>query len=221
MREQQIEDRATESHNLRMAAELLLGQSRQELAECKDAPAVERPALQARLEKQMARPQRPHRRKRLAIALTAAILVVSLMGCAGIVAHIVTLLSREQTTHVDYGGIDETGLAEFTYLPNEIPTGYMQQEPVITPFIRDIHFVNGRGDTIRFTESDDSLTYSMDNEAERQETIMLSSGASAHLVTGNSGSAIFWQQDDKFLCIQGNLDKETILWIANSVRKTE
>ena len=31
MRKRRIEDRAAESHNLRMAAELLLGQSRQEL----------------------------------------------------------------------------------------------------------------------------------------------------------------------------------------------
>jgi hypothetical protein len=103
------------------------------------------------------------------------------------------------------------------YQPTYMPEGYFLENEEGIGSIKVLKYTNGENE-ILFTQANNGTDFQLDTEDATTENIKIS-GNEGFLTIKEDRSMIFWHNEEKSFTITGNIKKEEIIKIAESIEK--
>ena len=156
-----------------------------------------------------------HRRyqKILVTTVIGALLIFS--GFA--ILRIYNVNKAEHSQHTAFTMPEQPEVIQPAYELMNIPDGFTYDSSNLEGADESYYFLNEYGDALLFSISI-ANGYAFDNEGQREDITLLN-GNAAYYAQKNGQAVLFWREDEHFLSLSGPFDQETLLWIADGVRK--
>jgi len=169
---------------------------------------------------------------RVAIALLIMLVVlgVTVVSVEAVRVRVLNFFMDIQQEYTSFQLKDSSGVAEGgdtiadwrqAYVPTYIPEGFEVSDVFEGKLSKDIEFKNAQGSLINYMELSESTKTAVDTEnADLFETITIN-GHEGALVVKNSLVTVIWAMNDRIFIIQGKIDRDMAVKMAEGVKYIE
>lgn len=201
---------------LPVAIETMADENSDELNE--DAAGIPpMPDMQESLHAAVVRNKEGRRRRRYQRILVAAVIGALLIFSGFAILRIYNVNKVEHSQHTAFTLPEEAEATQPAYELIKLPDGFAYDSSNLEGADASYYFLNEYGDALLFSVSTAS-EYAFDNEG-RREDVALPNGNAAYYAEKDGQAVLFWREKEHFLSLAGPFDRETLIWIADGIRK--